>query len=145
MHTVRLTSRLNRQPDALVWINGRLTAGSDAAPQLGSVPARTLRSTRGRWCGGGVTRAWPAGFTPAALIGDALDQDPATVGDEEVLVTSTFSGASGKRSTSESVQRRPVLSQRDLRELPRRQGLCVYGARPPARFLLRARRPTSPG
>ena len=52
-------------------------------------------------------------------------------------MTSTSSGKDGHRSTSESVQRRPVLSQRDLRELPRGQGICVYGARAPVRFLLR--------
>ena len=52
-------------------------------------------------------------------------------------MTSTSSGKDGQRSTSESVQRRPVLSQRDLRGLPRGQGICVYGARPPMRFLLR--------
>ena len=75
---------------------------------------------------------------PGVTDPETLSYFSATVGDEEVLMTSTSSGASGKRSTSESVQRRPVLSQRDLRELPRGQGLCVYGARPPARFLLRA-------
>ena len=75
---------------------------------------------------------------PGVTDPETLAYFSATVGDEEVLMTSTSSGASGKRSTSESVQRRPVLSQRDIRELPRGQGICVYGARPPARFLLRA-------
>lgn len=75
---------------------------------------------------------------PGVTDSETLAYFSATVGDEEVLMTSTSSGVSGKRSTSESAQRRPVLSQRDLRELPRGQGICVYGARPPARFLLRA-------
>ena len=74
---------------------------------------------------------------PGVTDPETLAYFSATVGDEEVLMTSTSSGKDGHRSTSESVQRRPVLSQRDLRELPRRQGICVYGARPPARFLLR--------
>lgn len=74
---------------------------------------------------------------PGVTDTETLTYFSATVGDEEVLMTSTSSDASGKRSTSESVQRRPVLSQRDLRELPRGQGICVYGSRPPAPFLLR--------
>lgn len=74
---------------------------------------------------------------PGVTDPETLAYFSATVGDEEVLMTSRSTGEAGKRSTSESVQRRPVLSQRDLRELPRGQGICVYGARAPARFLLR--------
>jgi type IV secretion system protein VirD4 len=74
---------------------------------------------------------------PGVTDPETLAYFSTTVGDEEVLMPSTSSGKDGKRSTSESVQRRPILSQRDLRELPRGQGVFLYGARPPTRFALR--------
>jgi type IV secretory pathway TraG/TraD family ATPase VirD4 len=60
-----------------------------------------------------------------------------TVGEEEVLSTTVVRGQDGRKTRSESASRRPVVGQRDLRELQPGQGLCLYGARPPIRFLLR--------
>lgn len=60
-----------------------------------------------------------------------------TIGDEEVVSRSTSVGADGRRTTSSSVSRRAVLSQRGLRELQRGEGVCLYGSRPPIRFRLR--------
>lgn len=77
---------------------------------------------------------------PGVTDPETLRYFAATVGEEEVKVTSTSRGADGRRSTSESLQRREVVTQRELRELPRGQGICLYGQRPPIRFGLR--RPT---
>lgn len=74
---------------------------------------------------------------PGVTDPETLGYFSAIVGEEEVLAKSTSTGRRGERSTSESVQRRPVIGQRDLRELPRGQGLLVYGSRPPTRFRLR--------
>ena len=75
---------------------------------------------------------------PGVTDPETLRYFASTVGEEEVMVPSTTRGGDGRRSTSESVQRREVATHRDLRELPRGQGLCLYGARPPIRFALRS-------
>ena len=74
---------------------------------------------------------------PGVTDPETLRYFAATVGEEEVTVTSTSRGSDGRRSTSESLQRRDVVTQRELRELPRGQGICLYGQRPPIRFGLR--------
>ncbi len=74
---------------------------------------------------------------PGVTDPETLTYFSSTVGDEEVLATATSTGSDGRRSTSRSVQRRVVLSQRDLRELPRGEGLCLYGPRSAVRFRLR--------
>lgn len=74
---------------------------------------------------------------PGVTDPETLSYFSSTVGDEEVLARSTSRSAGGRKSTSESVTRRPVVSQRDVRELPLGNGLCLYGARPPIRFQLR--------
>jgi type IV secretion system protein VirD4 len=60
-----------------------------------------------------------------------------TVGEEEVLSVTTSRGADGRRTRSEVAARRPVIGQRDLRELPSGEGMCLYGPHPPIRFRLR--------
>jgi type IV secretion system protein VirD4 len=74
---------------------------------------------------------------PGITDPETLSYFTSTVGDEEVLSTTTSTAADGRTSTSRSPQRRLVVSQRELRELPRGQGVCLYGARAPIRFALR--------
>lgn len=75
---------------------------------------------------------------PGVTDPETLQYFTKAVGEEEVLVTTKSRGADGKSGSSDHVQRRDIVTQRDLRELPRGHGLCLYGSRPPLRFRLRA-------
>lgn len=75
---------------------------------------------------------------PGVTDPETLRYFSSVVGQEEVLVRSTSTSADGRTSTSKSPHQRPVVGERDLRQLPRGQGLCLYGSRPPLRFSLRA-------
>lgn len=70
---------------------------------------------------------------------DTLRYFSSVVGDEEVLQTVGSRDSTGRRSTSDHLTRRPVMSHRQLRELSG-GGLLLYGARPPSQFGLRKRR-----
>jgi type IV secretion system protein VirD4 len=68
---------------------------------------------------------------------DTLDHAARLVGEEEVGVPVTTRGRAGERSTTVSVQRRPLLSAGSLRRLPPGTGVLIYGSLPPVRVALR--------
>lgn len=75
---------------------------------------------------------------PGVSDPETLSYFSSVVGEDEVEVTSKTAG--GDRTTSTSTQQlRPILTQRDLRELTLGEGVCVYGSLPPLRLSLRAR------
>lgn len=74
---------------------------------------------------------------PGVTDPETLTYFSQTVGEEEFLAVTTSEGGGGKRTRSEAPARRAVVGQRDLRELPSGQAMCLYGAYPPIRFRLR--------
>jgi type IV secretory pathway TraG/TraD family ATPase VirD4 len=67
---------------------------------------------------------------PGITDAETLRYFAQVTGDEEIFETST-SHSEGRRSTTESLRRRPILGERDLRELAPGELVALYGHRPP--------------